>query len=350
MADRQKSPRELRKITLNFQNKISAGATVSSYLVFASRRPTLTETLAITTLTAQLNPEDATATLDDDPVIGSLIMVDPDDIDLEETFKVTSSTPSGGNFICGIMPTAERMHASTATVHYEPGESARMLVDDTPTPTGTNGVLAVVHLKEGADGYTYRVNAQAICNNGEVREDETEIDVVEFTPTSTIHKQPADTVDVAIDFADWTTKYSTTVLSAVSFVSRARTMSTTVNGTNNAGATTLNLNAHPGVGALLTVNVGQATQEKLIVSGVSGSGPYVCTVSPLQFQHTNAQAVDYFPGMNTRVLVSTTPSTSSVTIRLQKAAAGQSYRMVPLATLADGQVAQKSIELNVSET
>ena len=144
-----------------------------------------------------------------------------------------------------------------------------------------------------------------------------------YPDTTTIAKQPADIVDVAMSFAAWTSKYNTAVASALAFASRARTSSTTVNGTNTAGATTLNLNAHPGVGALLTVNPGQATQEKLLVSAVSGVGPYACTVSPLQFAHDSPQVVDYYPGVSARVLVSTagTVNGDDAIFRLRRAAA-----------------------------
>jgi hypothetical protein len=346
MAERVKGVREQRSFTMDFTSKLSDGASVTSYQGFASRDEEFT-----TTLTAQLNAEDTSATLDDDPGVGATIIVDPDDEDLEETFKVEAVTPDSGNFICDINPSAERQHSSAATVQYFPGESSRFLVDATPTPSGSSGEIAPVSVKEGVSGKTYTVHMQAVCDNGEVRESELKIDVVEFTPTTTITKQPGEDVDVAVSFAAETTKYSTTLSSAVAFMSRARTSATTVNGTNNAGATTLNLNANPGVGALVTVNVGQSTEEKLLVSAVSGSAPWQCTVSPLQFTHANAENVDYFPGVSARLLVSTNATIvgSEAIFRLRRAAAGQSYRFVVIATLGDGQLYQKSITLNVSE-
>lgn len=317
-----------------------------SLLGFVSRKVTLT-----TTLTAQLNPEDATATLDDDPGVGTRLTVDPGSAALEETFKVTSSTPSGGNFICGIVPTAEQLHLATATVNYEPGDTARLLDDETPTPVST---VAPFYVEEGCSGNGYRVSVLGTCDNGEIVEDEVDIDVVEFTPTTEVTKQPAEIKDIAVSFAGWTDLYSTTLSSVQVFLSRTLTKGSTVNGSNTAGATTLNINAvtdigSPGVGALLIVNAGQANAEKLLVSAVGGSGPYACTVSPLQFAHANAEVVSVQPGVNARVLVSAAVVMAEAIIRLRQATAGQTYLMAVIGTLADGQVVQKSITLIVTE-
>jgi hypothetical protein len=339
-----KTPRERRYLPFDLSPQISEGADLTTLQGFASRKVTLT-----TTLTAQLNPEDATATLDDDPGVGSFLVVDPDNASLEETFKVTAVTPSGGNFICAIIPTAEQLHISTATVEYEPGVSPTLLDDDTPTAVG---FVAPFFIEEGAHSQTYRVSVIGTCDNGELVEDEQDITVTELTPTSTITKQPSEMYDVLIGFSDWTAKYVTTVSSAIAFVSRMSTTNTTVNGTNSAGSTTLNLNASPAVGALLIVNSGQPNQEHLLVSAVAGGTPFPCTVSPLQFTHSNAEPVTVQPGVSARVLVSSTATIVGGTdarFRIRRGASGQTYFWAVVATLADAQICQKSILLTITE-
>lgn len=343
MAERQKGPRERRLLPFDLSAQISTGAVLSTAQGYASRKVTATTTLA-----AQLNAEDATATLDDNPGVGALIIVDPNSASLEETFKVSSVTPSGGDFVCAISPTAEQQHSLAATVNYEPGVSATLLDDDTPTPSG--GIVRFM-VEEGADGQTYRMSVLATCDNGEILEDEADVDVVEFTPTTSIEKQPGQMRDLSVDFSDWTDAFSTTLSSATAFVSREFTTSSTVNGTNNAGATTLNLNANPGVGALLSVNPSTATAEKVLVSAVVGSAPWGCTVSPLQFAHVNAEPVTIQPGVSARLLVSTTASIAGLTavFRLRRGASEQDYRMVVVATLGDGQIVQKSLRILVED-
>lgn len=345
MAERVKGPREIRHIRFHLAPLLSTGAALSTVQGFASRQVTLSTTLA-----AGVTPADTTVLLDADPGVGATLTVDPGSVSAEEIFKVTAVTPSGGDFLCDISPmSAEQSHALGAAVDYQPGVTSSFLLDETPAPTDDTVDFAV---QQGAHAQVYTLSVLGTADNGEVVEDETDIEVSEFPPSATVIKQPAETRDIAVDFSQWTARYSTTLVSATAFVARETTITTTVDVAGaSAGATVLPLVAHPGVGALLIVNAAGPTHERLLVSAVGGIGPYTATVSALQFAHSSGETVTVYPGASTRVLTSTTASIqgTEAIFRSRLGQAGQSYWMVVLGTLGDGQVAQKTLRLTVSE-
>jgi hypothetical protein len=344
MAERKKGPREVAKIPWDLAKLIPSDATLVSAVVYAARKVTAT-----TTLYGAITAEDATIQLNADPKIGALLTVEPGSLTAEETFKITSVSGASPPFTCGITPTAEQSHSSGGTVEYYPGVNAPFMVDDTPTPAGT---IITPEIKEGADSYTYMLSAIGTTNGGEIVEDELEVDVVELAATSTVTKQPSETRKIAVDFSPYTDKYNTTLLSAIAFIARQVTIGTTVASPGaSAGATSLPLTVHPGVGALLTVNPDGPNREKLLVSAVSGTGPYTCTVSPLQFAHSGEEPTNYYPGVSPRVLVSTSAdvTTPEAVFTARRGQAAQTYHAVVLGTLADGQVRQKSFTLLMPE-
>jgi hypothetical protein len=345
MAERKKGPREVAKIPWDLDELVPSDATLVSAIVYAARK-----VLATTTLAGAIMAEDATIQLNADPKVGALLTVEPGSLTAEETFKITSVSGAIPPFTCGITPTAEQSHSSGASVEYYPGVNAPFMVDDTPTPDGT---IITPEIKEGADSYTYMLSAIGTTNGGEIVEDELEVDVVELAATSTVTKQPSETRKIAVDFSPYTDKYNTTLVSAIAFIARQTSVGTTLAAGASAGAVSLSLTVHPGVGALLTVNPAGPNQEKLLVSAVSGSapGPYTCTVSPLQFAHSNGEATNYYPGVSPRVLVSTSAdvTTPEAVFTARRGQAAQTYHAVVLGTLADGQVRQKSFTLTMPE-
>jgi hypothetical protein len=348
MADRKKSPREVRKILFELAQIISPETTLSSVVVYASRKVTLATTVGA----GGISPEATAIDLNANPGIGALVIVNPGSMSNEETFKIISVSGSSAPFTCGITPSAEMTHAGAEAVNYEPGVSTPLLVDDTPTVVGTGATLLV---QQGADGQTYRLSMIGTCSNGEIIEHETDLEVVEFAPVTTLAKQPAETWDVAVDFAEYTNFYATTLSSAIAFVARTTSVNTTLASQANAGATSVSLSAHPGTGALLTLNPAgvppNSTREKVWVSSVSGSGPFTASVSPLQFGHSNGEDVSYLPGVTARVLVSGTATIdgTEAIFRLRRGAAARTYHAIALGTLADGQVVQKAISLSTPE-
>jgi hypothetical protein len=203
MAERAKAPREVRKLRFNLAPLMSAGALLQTVQGFASR-----QVLSSTTLAAGITAEDTTIVLNDDPGVGAVITIDPGSIAAEEIFKVTAVVPSGSDFSCDILPPAEVPHSNGASVDYYPGVNSRFLVDDTPTPLSSG--LVTFLAQQGADAQTYLVSVLGTCNNGETVEDETELDVIEFSPVTPITKQPAETRDLFVNFEEWTSLYETT--------------------------------------------------------------------------------------------------------------------------------------------
>jgi hypothetical protein len=177
--------------------------------------------------------------------------------------------------------------------------------------------------------------------------------VVELASSSTLTKQPGEIWLIGWNWNLYTAKYATTLVSATIFISLNQTQQTSVSVNASAGptATTLQLAANPGIGALLTVNPGGPNQEKLLVSALGGGPPFPCTVSPLQFDHTSGEPVDYQMGVTTRLVTTATATiqgTQSLwTIRRGQSA--QSFRVVMLATLSDGQIVQHTLTLSTPE-
>jgi hypothetical protein len=317
---------------------------VSPAQAFASRKVT---PLLATTLSANIVAEDSTVQMAADVGIGAMITVNPGGL-TEEIFKVSNVTGASPPFTATITPTAEFPHTSGDSVTYEPGVSSRLLVDDTPATVDPQIILEVWH---GADGQTYRVSAVATCDNGELVELEGDLVVTELTPTSTKVKQPDETRDLAFDLSELLE--GNVLQSGIPFVSRVATVSTTLAALAAIGDATVTLAAHPGIGALLTLNPSGQPREKLKVSGVSGGGPYLCTVHPtVEFGHSNGENVNYEPGATTRFLVSTTPTISGgqeAIVRLRRGAAGQVYRVTMLGLGTSNLIVQDSCFVSTPE-
>ena len=74
---------------------------------------------------------------------------------------------------------------------------------------------------------------------------------------------------------------SVSIASGLGYASRKVSgFSTTLNVLSAISASTLSLNANPGVGALLTVDPGSAAEEKFKVVSIAGSAPWGCTLLP----------------------------------------------------------------------
>jgi hypothetical protein len=168
MAYYRYRPHKERYIPFDLAPLIALGTTLTSVEGFASRRVTATTTLA-----GSVAAEDGSVLLSHDPGMGALLVVDPDDPRLKETFRVHTVIPSGPNFLCTLVHTAERPHAISATVNYGPGVSPTFLVDSTPTPVGT---IAHFEIGEGEDGQVYHLSILGACDNGDIVE--VDLDVV----------------------------------------------------------------------------------------------------------------------------------------------------------------------------
>lgn len=344
MAIDEKAPSEKRPITFHLGPQIPAGASLLSVQAYVSRKaPGFT-----TTLTAPASAESSTLTLAADPGKGALLIVNPGSPTAEETFKVTSMA---GN-VATLSHTTEQAFSNGATVNYEPGWTTRLLVSDTPTPIGTDVTLWT---QFGADGQTYRISVLCPLSDGTRIEEERDLVVTEHAPLATKPFQVDVIADVEFGFDDPVALAGTDLSGAIAWVSREVSVGTTLAASVAQGAATISLTANPGVGALLTLNPTGTKQEKLKVTSVSGTGPFVCGTNPTpDFDHANAEPLTFEPGVSTRLLTSTTATIVGATkaiVRKQRGMAAQEYRLTVLATLlgANAERVQGSIELAVVE-
>lgn len=337
-----KTPSEERILPFLLAAYIPSGASLVSATGFASRKIAGIST----TLAANMSIEDGTASLAASPGVGALLTIDPGAT--EEKFKVVGISGLGP-FTCTLSHTAEFAHSSGAVVNYEPGQSSRFLVSTAATIVGSQALL---NCRFGADGQTYRVSVIGVLDNGEEVELEQDVVVSELAPTETETIQVDEIKDISFDFAAPVAIANSALQSAIAWVSREETLSTTLANSVSIGDATIELTGHPGVGALLTLNPTGSNQETLKVSAVAGGGPYVATVNPTpDFAHTNGETVNYEPGTTTRLLVSPTASIlgTQAIFRKRRGVAGRTYRMTVLATLVNGEKVQHAGHVAIVE-
>jgi hypothetical protein len=344
MTQVTKTPAEVRKLPFLLAALIPGGATLLTASGYASRKVSGIST----TLQAPSSVEASTLALNADPGGGAKLVVNPAGA-TEETFKVNSVTGSSPPFLCALSHTAEQAHSAGEPVNYEPGVSSRFL---TSTAAAISGSVATLTCQNGADGQIYTVSVLGVLDNGETIELEVEVLVSGLAPTFTATKQVDEVRDLSFNFGASAALANSALQSAVGFVSRDAAVGTTLAALAAIGAPTIQLTANPGVGSLLTVNPSGSNQEKLLVSGISGAGPYVCTVNPSpDFTHSNGEAITYEPGVTSRLFTSATASITGTQaiFRARRGAAGQRYRMTVLATLANTEVVSHTAWLATPE-
>jgi hypothetical protein len=127
---------------------------------------------------------------------------------------------------------------------------------------------------------------------------------------------------------------------------------TTLSNSPAADSPTIQLPVHPGVGAYMLLNPIGANEERVIVTAVSGSGPYTATVAPeLVYAHAANEPITYEPGASALVLTSTIATVVEGTLQgeVQRGVSAREYRLFLLGTLSDGQVKRGELILQVTE-
>ena len=325
VVTRVKTPLERRIYPIALAAKVAPGAVVTSVEAFISRAspPLGVFPLQATTLAAAaaLNTGTITLTGPTDPRAGALLILEPGTAN-EETLKVVSTTPNGGNFDCVVRPVTFVAHSNGVSVSYEPGENARMLIDDTPTPSGTN---VSIEIDRGCYGQTYRPSVIATCNDLQTVEEQFTLTVteppIEEDPGP---KQPSEEVFIAAELDDLMSEphqAGATLSSAVAFLSDTVSVSPTPTLAAQAarGATTISLSSNPGIGGRLVLTPagsGANPPERVYVENVTGSGPFTVTITPsLEFTHNNGVQVTTFLGVNPNFLTSTNSTIAGKTVK-----------------------------------
>jgi hypothetical protein len=352
MPTRLKTPSEVRSYPWDFDELIATGAIISTVEAFVSRLPSLTAPLIGTELDNPVTAGASTIDLKADPKAGALLILEPGSA-VEERLKVMSVTGAVAPFVCTVRPLAWFNHADNSAVSYERGCNARMLIDDTPNPSG---VMVTPQLRRGTDGQKYRVTGLATANNGEVREDEFELQVVDPIPGAddTRIKQPSEQVFVAAGFEKLLSEphqAGATLNPGTTFASLTTTTSTTLSSVAAAEAGTILLVADPGVGAMLLIEP-SGFAERVYVSAVSGSGPFTATITPpLEEQHGAGTQVTIFGGVTGTLLASGTSTIQGLFAlnTARRGAANKTFKLVWLVSTSQGETLQHSGLLSTTE-
>jgi hypothetical protein len=328
MAIDEKAPSELRPITFHLAPQIPAGASiVGTVQAFASRIVAgFSTTLAVDAAAGA-----TTVTLGVDVKAGAVVTINPGSPTAEEKVKVVSTS--------GVVATLSHplgvLHTSGTTVTYEPGWNARLLVDDTPPNVGSD---VTVWTHNGADGQSYRVQVVAPLTTGLTAEEQRILVVTEHAPIRTIPLQPDIVADLEFGFDEAVALAGRDLASAIAWASREISISNTLAASVNPGDPTISVTINPVAGALLTLNPTGAKQEKLKVTSVSGTGPFVCTVNPTpDFDHASSEPFTFEPGVTPSFLALAPPAivgaTKAVVRKQQGGMSAQTYRITTLGTL-----------------
>jgi hypothetical protein len=343
---RAKSMLETRAYPLQMDELIAAGDSLSTVQMTASR--TAPFPLQPTTLGAAVSAGATTLVLNANPGVGALLLIEPS-TGAQERLKVVGISGTGPTWTATVRPVLWANHANAAPVSYEPGMNARLFVDDTPTPVGT---VVTPMIRKGAHGQHYVISYLGTCTSGQEVEDEFVLEVLDKVAIGPNIKQPTEMRDVAADFTKLLEEahQGGATLSSVT-ASVANQVSTAVGSLTalaSPGATTISLNVHPGLGAMLVLTpaglpTSNTPPERVYVTTVTGSGPFTCTILPdLEFSHAGGVDVTIYPGYNPAFFTATTSTIQGLTA-INRARGGQdgtTLQLTWLATTSQAEVLQ----------
>jgi hypothetical protein len=337
---RNMSMLETKMFPLDMAALIPSGALITSVQMTASRMdPFPLQSASLTPLTSAGSSTLQVSTTTS-PGVGALLILDPGS-GPEEKVKVVAISGTSPNWTITTDHPTFVSHNAGAGISYEVGMNARLFVDDTPPFVGT--VVNPV-LRKGAHGQKYRISYLADCNNGTRHEDEFTLEVLDKASTNSEVKQPYEIVDIAADYEKLMEEphhSAASLSSAVAYVSSTTplTPNPQLTAPAPAGSTTITLNAHPGIGAMMILTpagTGNFPSERVYATNVTGAGPYTVTVLPdLEFTHSTGADVQVYPGFNTTFLTQTAHTSilgKSVIHRAQRGQAGKVIKVVWLAT------------------
>jgi hypothetical protein len=172
----------------------------------------------------------------------------------------------------------------------------------------------------------------------------------------TVFKNPQEVVDVSFSMAT-NLPTGTALDSGEVYASRPATalmpdLSTALSSPAAAGDSSLQLPVDPLVGAFVWVNPGVATEERVLVTGVSGAGPFSVTVRPpLAHSHSLNEPVSYEPGVSAQVLHDTAAQVAGnvLQFRTKRGVSGRSYRLTIIGHVDSGEVRRGELTLSIVE-
>ena len=176
------------------------------------------------------------------------------------------------------------------------------------------------------------------------------------TEGMTVSKNPQEVVDVSYSFATHLPA-GASISSGVVYASRVGTLAlpdeASTLAANAAGdATTVDLSLNPGIGAFFRINPGQPTGEQMLVTNVSGSGPFTATINPaLTLAHLATEPCTFEPGVGVQVLEGPVQVVDGdkFWFRTKRGVSNRLYHLWLLATLNTGLVLRGELTLQLTE-
>jgi len=166
-----------------------------------------------------------------------------------------------------------------------------------------------------------------------------------------ITKQVGEHFTFAVDFTPKLPANSALVSGKLFATRRGKTNSTTLTAPATPGATTLTVADDVQDGAELILNVGESTEEPLLVLSTAGVGPFVATLaSAVQLSHAAGASIKYDPGASELVLASTTATISGALMKANVIGGlVYLYTVTFLATLTTGEVLRQDVSLIIQD-
>lgn len=160
-----------------------------------------------------------------------------------------------------------------------------------------------------------------------------------------IVKHIGEKFDFAVDFSP-KLPVNTTIVSGILLACQKETIQvTTLAAGCSAGAATVSVSVNVKAGAVLTLNEGGVVEEVVLVSSVSGAGPYIATLaSAVQVDHPSGEAMEYDPGATDLLLASSTPAISGSLMKANVIGGlvGK-YMIIFLATTNTGKIIREDV-------
>lgn len=160
-------------------------------------------------------------------------------------------------------------------------------------------------------------------------------------------KQPAEKYPIGVDFKK-ALAAGETIGSAQAYARRIERTESSLSSQINKGASAITLPVNVQIGAKVVLNPRKPNAEEVMVTDVSGVGPYTATiVPPLAYDHVADEPVQYEPGAPDVLNGAPTVDGTVVVVKTQGGISGESYGLTVLATVSATVVLEEDVRMRV---
>lgn len=162
-----------------------------------------------------------------------------------------------------------------------------------------------------------------------------------------IRKQIGEKFTFAVDFTPKLPDNAALVSGVLLATRRGKTSQTTLTATVSPGDMTITILDDVKGGAALILNVGQSNEEPLLVSSISGPGPYIAALArPAQLAHAAGESIKYDQGA-TDLVLATPVATISGTMAKANIIGGliYEYMVTFLVTTTTGDIIREDVPM-----